>query len=126
MRVANGLMYGCPTNVAQPGSQPDLREKLRRPVTSTLGGMRMTSAIPQIATEWDYPNELLDAAREMVANSRYEVAVITAQMACEICAERVIRVYFQRKKVAFLETAIEDVLPSYNLANDKVRRVYVA
>lgn len=86
----------------------------------------MSSAISQIVAERDYPTDLLDAAMEMVAKARYEISVVTAQMACEICAERVIRVYFRRKEVAFLEGAVEELLPSYNLANEKVRRVYIA
>jgi hypothetical protein len=51
--------------------------------------------------ERDYPNQLLDAAREMISRERYEVSVVTAQMACEICTERVLRVYFRAKKVVF-------------------------
>jgi hypothetical protein len=86
----------------------------------------MTSIVVQIIAERDYPAELLEAARDMVARGRHEVSVVTAQMACEICTERVLRTYFRRKEVTFLEEAIEDLLPSYNLANDKVRRVYVA
>jgi hypothetical protein len=76
--------------------------------------------------ERDYPNQLLDAAREMISRERYEVSVVTAQMACEICTERVLRVYFRAKKVVFLEESIEELLPSYNLANDKVRHIYIA
>ena len=52
--------------------------------------------------------------------------LFTAQIACKIYAERVLRAYFRRKDVTFLEDAIEDLLPCYNRANDKVRRVYVA
>ena len=76
--------------------------------------------------ERDYPNQLLDAAREMISRERYEVSVVTAQMACEICTERVLRVYFRAKKVVFLEEPVEELLPSYNLTNDKVRRIYIA
>ena len=79
-----------------------------------------------IIAERDYPSQLLDAAREMIDRGRHEVSVVTAQMACEICAERVLRIYFRARNVAYLEDAIEDLLPSYNLANDKVRRMYVA
>ena len=62
----------------------------------------------------------------MAASGRYEVSVVTAQMACEICSERVLRSYFASSRVGFLEDAIDDLLPSYNLANDKVRSLYVA
>ncbi len=86
----------------------------------------MNIPFAQILIERDYPRELLESAKEMVLRGRHEIAVVTAQMACEICTERVLRTYFRCKNVTFLENAIEELLPSYNLANEKVRRVYVA
>ena len=74
----------------------------------------------------DYPAQLLEAAAEMAARGRHEVAVVTAQMACEVCTERVLRAHFASTGAAFLEEAVDDLLPSYNLANDKVRSVYSA
>jgi hypothetical protein len=74
----------------------------------------------------DYPSQLLEAAGDMLKRERYEVAVVTAQMACEICTERVLRAYFLARGVSFLEDSVDDLLPSYNLSNDKVRKVYVA
>ena len=86
----------------------------------------MNIPLAHILAERDYPRELLESAKEMILRGRYEIAVVTAQMACEICAERVLRTYFRFKEITFLEKAIEDLLPSYNLANEKVRRVYFA
>jgi hypothetical protein len=81
---------------------------------------------PSSRSESDYPSELLHASRQMMATGRHEVSIVVAQMACEVCAERVLRVVFRQRGLAFLEEAVEDLLPSYNLANDKVRRIYVA
>ena len=86
----------------------------------------MSSSPSTLPAEWDYPSQLLHAARQMMITGRREVSVVTAQMACEVCAERVISTYFRSRKVQFLEDAVEDLLPSYNLANDKVRRIYIA
>ena len=86
----------------------------------------MNIPLAHILAERDYPRELLESAKEMILRGRYEIAVVTAQMACKICAERVLRTYFRFKEITFLEKAIEDLLPSYNLANEKVRRVYFA
>ena len=86
----------------------------------------LNASISQIQAKRDYPKELLESAKEMVLRGQHEISVVTAQMACEICAERVLRNYFRHKQVMFLERAIEDLLPSYNLANEKVRRFYVA
>ena len=79
-----------------------------------------------LLAERDYPSQLLEAASEMLLRERYEVCVVTAQMACEICTERVLRTYFVVREVAFLENPIGDLLPSYNLSNDRVRKVYTA
>lgn len=76
--------------------------------------------------ERDYPSQLLEAACDMLERERYEVSVVTAQMACEICTERVLRAFFLARGVSFLEDSVDDLLPSYNLSNDKVRKVYVA
>jgi hypothetical protein len=79
-----------------------------------------------VIAETDYPSELLHAARQMMVTGRHEISVVTAQMACEVCAERVIRAHFRARGVEYLEDSVEDLLPSYNLANEKVRRLYVA
>ena len=76
--------------------------------------------------EPDYPSQLLEAAADMLKWERYEVSVVTAQMACEICSERVLRAYFLTREVSFLEDSVDDLLPSYNLSNDKVRNLYSA
>jgi HEPN domain-containing protein len=86
----------------------------------------MSSLLANILAERDYPRELLKSAKDMITGGRHEIAVVTAQMACEICVERVLRTYFRFKEVTYLEDAIEDLLPSYNLANEKVRRIYSA
>jgi hypothetical protein len=86
----------------------------------------MTNPIETFLIELDYPSQLLEAANDMIVRSRYEISVVTAQMACEICTERVFRAFFALKNVAFLEDSVDDLLPSYNLANDKVRKVYFA
>jgi len=86
----------------------------------------MNSLLTHIIAERDYPGELLESARDMILRNRHEISVVTAQMACEICTERVLRTYFRFKDVAFLENPIENLLPSYNLANEKVRHIYTA
>ena len=86
----------------------------------------VTGPIQAIMEERDYPTQLLETAKEMIARSRFEVAVVTCQMACEISVERVLKTYFRVKALTHLEDAIEDLLPSYNLANDKVRKLYAA
>jgi hypothetical protein len=84
----------------------------------------MITSVATIIAHHNYPMQLLEAAHEMIKRQQHEVAVVTSQMACEICAERVFRAYFKAKNVEYLEDSVEDLMPSYNLANDKVRRLY--
>lgn len=93
-------------------------------LSSTLGIMK--HAVAAAIGHQDYPTQLLEAAAEMAARGRFEVSVVTAQMACEICTERVLRAHFASSGAGFLEDAVDDLLSSYNLANEKVRNVYVA
>jgi hypothetical protein len=74
----------------------------------------------------DYPLQLIDAAEEMIAQSHYEISVVTSQMACEISVERTLAHYFRAQELKHLEGPIDDLLPSYNLANEKVRKLYTA
>lgn len=73
-----------------------------------------------------YCNALLTAANNMISDGSYELAIVISQMACEIYSEQTLSDVFKYRKFDFLESAIDDLLPSYNLANDKVRRLYVA
>ena len=86
----------------------------------------MKNVTTNFFAERDYPSELLNAARGMIITGRYEISGVTAQMACEVFTERTIRAYFRTRSVEFLEKSVEDLLPSYNLSNDKVRGIYVA
>ena len=73
-----------------------------------------------------YPSQLLEAAEEMAASKKFEIAVVTSQMACEIQVERVLRAWFKCRALVDLESAIGDLLPSYNLSNEKLRKLYTS
>jgi hypothetical protein len=74
----------------------------------------------------DYPLQLIEAAEDMIAQNHYEISVVTSQMACEISVERTLAHYFRTQELKHLEGPIDDLLPSYNLANEKVRKLYTA
>jgi hypothetical protein len=69
---------------------------------------------------------LLETAKRLISESENEIAVVTAQMACEIYTESVLSAMFAKRGVQYLENSIDDLLPSYNLANDRVRNVTLA
>lgn len=73
-----------------------------------------------------YPEILLSLARDLNARREFSVTVVILQMACEISVERAISKAFSAKKVEFLEDAVNGLLPSRNIANDKVRKVYTS
>jgi hypothetical protein len=59
-----------------------------------------------------YPSQLLEAAEEMAASEKFEIAVVNSQMACEVQVERVLRAWFKCRALTDLESAIDDLLPS--------------
>jgi hypothetical protein len=73
-----------------------------------------------------YPEALLTTAQGLIANGEFSIAVVVAHMACEISAERALSRAFAAKGIGYLEEAIEDFLPAYNLANKRLRNLYNA
>jgi len=73
-----------------------------------------------------YYRVLLNTAQRLIAQNEPEIAVVTAQMACEIYTEQMFTAMFKKRGVDFLEEAIDELLPNYNLGNEKVRKIYIA
>jgi hypothetical protein len=73
-----------------------------------------------------YPEALLTKAKELIATGDFSIAVVVAHMACEISAERAISRAFAEKGIGYLGESVEDLLPGYNLANGRVRKLYNA
>jgi len=62
----------------------------------------------------------------MIAEGEFGVAVVVAHMACEISVERALSRAFEAKDTGFLGESVEEMLPCYNLTNDRVRNLYNA
>lgn len=73
-----------------------------------------------------YPETLLTAAKDLILNGQFSIAVVVAHMACEISTERALSQAFAAKGIGYLEEPVEELLPGYNLANDRVRDIYNA
>ena len=73
-----------------------------------------------------YPERLLTTAKILIDNGEFSIAVVVAHMACEISTERALSQAFAAKGIEYLEESVEDLLPGYNLANDRVRNIYNA
>jgi hypothetical protein len=72
------------------------------------------------------PEALLATAWELMAKGEFSIGVVVAHMACEISTERALSRAFMTQGIGYLEESIEELLPGYNLANDRVRKLYNA
>ena len=73
-----------------------------------------------------YPEALLTTAQGLIAGGDFSIAVVVAHMACEISAERALSRTFAAKGIEYLGESVGDLLPGYNLANERVRNLYNA
>lgn len=73
-----------------------------------------------------YHRALVDTAKRLLADNEPAIALVTAHMACEIYVEQVMSAAFQKANLGVLEDAVDELLPSRNLANKRVRDVYAA
>ena len=69
---------------------------------------------------------LLDTAERLRLDRHHEVAVVTSIMACETAVERAFAHFFDLRKLNDLREPIEAFYSSYNLTNDRLRKLYVA
>ena len=70
---------------------------------------------------------LLDSARQLREGGYFEAAIVTAQTACEVCAEIVISDVCKGRGIGHLAGTVMGLLNNnYNLANLLVRKLYRA
>ena len=73
-----------------------------------------------------YHHALLRTAERLLAQGEPTIAVITAHIACEVYAEQILAFAFKKRGVADVAEAVSELLPSNNLANERVRKLYTA
>jgi hypothetical protein len=73
-----------------------------------------------------YPETLLSAARSLIDEGQFSIAVVVAHMACEIATERSLSESFAKRGVQYLEQPVTDLLNGYNLATERIRKLYSA
>jgi hypothetical protein len=78
------------------------------------------------ARVFTYPENLLSTAKNLIDNGEFSIAVVVAHMACEISTERALSQAFSAKGIGYLEEPVEELLPGYNLSNDRVLNIYNA
>lgn len=87
------------------------------------GGTGGGTADVEVVRHW---TRLLENAERLHTSGEYEVAIVVAQTACEVITERAISKAFGNKGVAELESPVTGFLISYNLGNERVRKLYDA
>ena len=73
-----------------------------------------------------YPQKLLSLAQSLIDSGEYSVSIVVAHMACEVAVDRTFTEAYKVKGIEYLEKSIESFLPSNNLGNDGVRKLYTA
>jgi hypothetical protein len=78
---------------------------------------------------WHWPPyhvRLLAEARGLIGGEEYQLAVVLAQVACELRAEQAFGACYERKAIGELAKPIRRLIPAYDLTNDRVRPLYEA
>ena len=76
-----------------------------------------------------YPHILLGVSRFLLGkkdDKLFGLATIVAHLACEVAVERSFSDFFARKGIQSLEETVADALNGYNLANDKVSKLFTS
>jgi hypothetical protein len=76
-----------------------------------------------------YPHILLGVSRFLLGkkdDKLFGLATIVAHLACEVAVERFFSDFFARKGIQSLEETVADALNGYNLANDKVSKLFTS
>jgi len=73
-----------------------------------------------------WQNTLVNTAKRLATEGHYEVAVVTAIMACETATERAFAYWFRKRGIDDLEIVTTDLFPSFSLSNEKILRYYIA
>jgi len=78
------------------------------------------------ATVVTYPQRLLTLAQKLIDDGEFAIAIVVAHIACEIAVERSLSEAFVAKGASDLEDSVTEFLSGYNLANDRLRKLYTA
>jgi hypothetical protein len=102
----------------------DCGSKNRSFSTQMQGFLKLSGQVDAKLTT--YPNILLAVAKNLLDQGLFNVAVVTGHMACEVATERALSAGFATKNIPELEEPVEALLNGYNMANEKIRKLYTA
>jgi hypothetical protein len=69
---------------------------------------------------------LLHSANGLLKGEHYSAAILVAQTAIEVCTERLVGKFLDKRGASFLDKWVDDRLQNYNIFNSAVRTLYEA
>ena len=114
---------------------PSVDSKSRKPcpncgstsrVFSLSGTITATTSVTAKAEVITYPKSLLNIARDLIDDGKFSIAVVVTHMASEVAIQRALSEAFSQKRVKYLQEPVYEFLSGYNLANNRVRKLYMA
>jgi hypothetical protein len=120
---------GEPITGEAPGLEPAQRKPCEKcgSTSRTYGAeiaMTVSSSVTVQATVITYPQKLLTLAGRLIDEGEFGIAIVVAHMACEIATERSLSEAFVAKGLPYLEDLVTEFFNGYNLANDRIRKLY--
>jgi uncharacterized protein YutE (UPF0331/DUF86 family) len=101
----------------------DARQPQRVSITPAV---ERDTAMPMVAIGGrPYHRDLLERAYRLKDDGDFELAVVAAQIACELLTERVFSVVLAAEALESLEDPLSKLVRGFNLADDRVRDLYV-
>jgi hypothetical protein len=89
-------------------------------------GIFISSGMGASARITTYLQKLLALSQALIDQGEFSISIVVAHMACEVATDRTFADAFKTKEIEYLEESIENFLPSNNLGNDKIRKLYTA
>src|SRR5688572_21125982 len=87
------------------------------------GGFKITGSAAGLIHIW-FSENVLKLANDQFAKGEFSLAIILAQTACEVGAERVFTLTYQDKGIKDLGEEISGLLRSNNLTNGRVLKIF--
>lgn len=86
-----------------------------------------TATVTAVGQAIDYPTSLLEEADTLLTrDKKFGLVIVVAHTASEVAAQRAFARAFAKRGVPDLEEPVSDLFSSYNLGNERVRKVYTA
>lgn len=129
MPVQDTFCAGCDLPIADEVSS----DRKPCPKCGSLGRQHALSASLTVAATVHaelevkkYPDALLDTAKRLIESGEFGIATVVVHMACEVAADRALAEAYTRAGLDHMAEPVGELLNGFNLANDRIRKLYNA